>query len=81
MYGDIVNRYTGKTLQTRLKGYGRLYVETIKIKSVDVFGRELSEVMTIARPGRHRSQNQVRQLATGPVDEERPTTERVPRKE
>ena len=51
-----VNRYqAGKTLQTMIKGHGRINVETIKIKRVDMFSRELSKVMAIAHPSGHRS--------------------------
>ena len=70
-----------KTLKTMIKESGRIYVERIKIKSVDMFSRELRKVMAIAHPGGHRSQDQVRQLETGPVYKERSTTKRIPREE
>ena len=45
----------GKTHKTMIKGHDRIYVERIKIKSVDMFSRELSKVMAIAHPSGHGS--------------------------
>lgn len=51
-----LERYqAGKTLKIRIEGHGQIYVETIKIKSVDMFSRELSKGMAITHPSGHRS--------------------------